>query len=75
VTDDLQDLANEAFDAIEATTGKAFPHSTVREAFDSFNMIVNKHGLVWLIDSAKGTGMSHLGWCYWMGKAREVLGI
>lgn len=72
---DLQKLANEAFAAIEANTGETFPHSNVSDAFDSFQRIVETKGLAWLIDSATGTGMSHLGWTGWMSEARQVLGL
>ena len=72
---DLQLLANEAFAAIKANAGEEFPHSTVKEAFDSFRAIVAERGIVWLIDSASGSGMSHLGWTGWMSEARKSLGM
>lgn len=31
-------------------------------------------GLAGFIDAATGTGMSHLGWSYWRGECRKVIG-
>lgn len=70
---ELQLCANEAFGAIERNTGVAHPHSTIREAFDSFQSIASIKGIAWLIDAASGTGMSHLGWSQWMAEARLVI--
>jgi hypothetical protein len=68
---ELQVMANEAFQAIEKNTGESFPHATVKEAFESFQSITATKGVAWLIDAATGTGMSHLGWTYWMSEARK----
>lgn len=71
---ELQLLADAAFDAIKENSGEEFAHSTVSEAFQSFQEITETKGIVWLIDNTKGTGMSHLSWCGWMSEAREQIG-
>lgn len=71
--DDLQACANEAFDAIKKSTGKEFPHSTIKESFESFQEITGHFGLIWLLDATAEIGMSHLGWTYWMQEARGQL--
>jgi hypothetical protein len=66
-------MAKEVFSEIKVRTGLEFPHSSVKEAFESFNSILASKGIVWLIDNTKTVGMSHMGLVGWMENAREVL--
>jgi hypothetical protein len=72
--EELQELADIAFEAILKNTGVYEPHATVCEAYNSFNRLVRTHGLCWLIDATRDTGMSHFVWTYWMSCAKEGLG-
>jgi hypothetical protein len=66
-------MAKEVFAEIKTRTGLEFPHSSVKEAFESFDSIVATKGIAWLIDNTATVGMTHLGWAGWMANAREVL--
>lgn len=44
-------------------------------AFILIETIRQNLGLAAFIDAAEGTGMSHLGYTYWMRSAREKLGL
>jgi hypothetical protein len=71
--EELQELANIAFEAVLKNTGVYEPHATVCESYNSFNRLVTIHGLDWLIDATRGTGMSHFVWTCWMSCAKEGL--
>ncbi len=70
-------LAKVAFDAIEKATGeRLWPKSaaesqSVEAAAQAFDDALKEHDIAWLIDSAAGSGMSHLGWVWWMKAARS----
>lgn len=75
----LFDLAVLAFDDIERNTGsriwtpaKEPTVESVKAALAAFETLVSLHGLAWLIDSTIGTGMSHLGFSYWLRDAASL---
>lgn len=71
--EELQELANEAFAAIERKAGKTFPHSTIAEAYESFQQIGKSNGPRWIMDAIAGTTISSTRYCEWMSKAKELL--
>lgn len=70
----LMPLAVNVFASIKRETEIDFPHENLRDCLDSFEKIIYQRGIVWLIDSAKHAGLTHMGWVGWMVNAREVIG-
>ncbi len=72
---ELLQLAETAFEAINRNTGRVFwsKGQDLKAAFEAFQLVVSEYGLPGLIDSAIGTGLSHLGYSHWMAAARNVL--
>ena len=68
----LFDMAVELAMAIERNTGEEvwFPPKrmsihAIQEAHAVFQGLIQTHGIGWLIDAARGTGMSHIAYSQW----------
>lgn len=76
----LLDLADGVFAAIKSKTQQEFwtrtsnDNESLIHAKKAFDEIILRHGVVWLINAASETGMSHLGWVGWMREARAIIG-
>lgn len=72
--DDLVKCAVEAFDAIEKNTGIRYwtEGESLQKAIDAFENIVQERGLSGLIDAATGTGMTQIGFSWWLNNAKKA---
>lgn len=72
---ELLNLADIAFQAIKKNTGILCwsPRDGLSAAFGQFEKLYADKGLVWIINSASGTGLSHFGLMTWMEEAKKII--